>query len=165
MTLLSALTMGCAANLPPVALHGRPADLEPLAGAWSGEYSSGGVLGRSGSIMFTLVAGETQAHGDVMMTPLAPHPYGPGPGINPSRWEEQIGPTSESLTIRFVRVDGNTVSGALDPYWDPDRGCWATTTFTGRLVETTIAGEFRTTFSARERSVEGRWRVTRRPPR
>jgi len=39
------------------------------------------------------------------------------------------------LTIHFVRIDGDTVDGVLDPYLDPACDCEAFTKFTGRLFE------------------------------
>lgn len=160
------LGAGCSATLPPVRVEAKPADLQALVGEWSGEYSSEGLRGRNGSILFTLAAGEDHAHGDVLMTPAgAAHGYGRFPGRDPfGQWDDVHAP-SESLTIHFVRVDNRFLSGALDPYWDPDRECWASTTFRGELVENVIAGTFRTTFSKPAAAVEGRWRVTRRPPR
>lgn len=154
---------GCAGVSPPIQLESPPADVEALVGEWAGEYEAPGMAGRSGSIMFTLVAGEDHAHGDVLMTPAGSNRgYGRYPGRDPfGRWEDFRAPM-EVLTIHFVRLDRRLVSGALDPYWDPDRECWATTTFAGELVEHTIAGTFRTRFSTTSRDMEGRWQVTRR---
>lgn len=71
-------------------------------------------------------------------------------------------PTNELLTIRFVRVDGGRVSGALDPYHDPVCGCPLETTFTGRLVDaSTIEGTFVSRGPPGHRTANGRWRVTR----
>jgi uncharacterized protein (TIGR01244 family) len=155
---------GCAGVSPPIRLQGRPADVQALAGEWAGEYQAPGLGGRSGSIIFTLAAGEDHAHGDVLMTPAgSAHGYSRYPGRGPfGPWEDFRAPM-EALTIHFVGLDRRLVSGALDPYWDPDRECWATTTFVGELVEHTIAGTFLTRFSSTSRDMEGKWRVTRRP--
>src|SRR5687767_7291414 len=65
--LLFVLAAGCA-PMPTIALDATPADLEILAGEWSGEYKSA-ALDRHGSIEFKLTAGTNEAHGDVVMTP------------------------------------------------------------------------------------------------
>ena len=52
---LLVFTSGCA-PMPTVALEATPADLEILAGEWTGEYESA-ALGRRGSIEFKLKAG------------------------------------------------------------------------------------------------------------
>ena len=64
---LLVLPAGCA-PMPTVALDATPADLEILAGEWTGEYESA-ALGRRGSIEFKLKAGTAAAHGDVLMVP------------------------------------------------------------------------------------------------
>ena len=43
-------------------------DLNPLLGEWHGEYN-GSETGRSGTIAFTLRAGEANASGNVVMIP------------------------------------------------------------------------------------------------
>ena len=73
---------GCV-PMPPVALDATPADLEILAGEWTGEYESA-ALGRRGSIEFKLKGGTNEARGDVLMvpsgrrTPYQPQPYARG---------------------------------------------------------------------------------------
>jgi hypothetical protein len=65
------------------------------------------------------------------------------------------------LTIRFVRAEDGGVTGALDPYWDPDRGSQATTIFRGRLIDDTIEGTFTTRYASGMTDTAGRWRVMR----
>ena len=109
--------------MPRVALQATPADLEILAGEWSGEYDSA-ALGRHGSIEFKLKSGTDEAYGDVVMVPQGrqipdqrqPHEY---PQERPAM------PPSEFLTIRFVRASNGSLTGMLDRYWDPDRNCFA----------------------------------------
>ncbi|HEX9610830.1 MAG TPA: hypothetical protein VF978_03000, partial [Gemmatimonadales bacterium] len=60
----------CAASQTPVPVIGAATDVEALAGAWVGEYSSA-ASGRSGSISFTLRAHGDSAFGDVVMIPAA----------------------------------------------------------------------------------------------
>jgi hypothetical protein len=154
------LTSGCA-FMPPVRLEGTPADLEMLSGQWNGEYTSP-ALGRRGSIEFKLVAGQNQASGSVLMIPQASgRPYERGSLEHPP--ESSGGqPSSQLLTIRFVRASAGTISGMLDPYWDPDRNCEARTVFNGNLIERTIEGTFTTTFDCGAGEASGRWHVTRK---
>src|SRR5256886_5468755 len=51
-----------------VPVGGTAGDMAALAGQWEGSYSSAST-GRSGSISFTLSAGNDSAFGDVIMIP------------------------------------------------------------------------------------------------
>ena len=154
-----ALAIGCATTSAPVPVEGTPSNVAALSGHWEGSYESE-ATGRTGSIMFDLVAGEDHARGDVVMIPRgstnayrpAPRPTGEGTG-SPA--------TAELLSIRFVRADGETVNGTLDPYWDPDCNCEVTTTFVGAIFGDRIAGTFTSMRTAGR--VTGTWKATRRP--
>jgi hypothetical protein len=150
--------LGCGGAQTPVPVVGRQADISQLAGEWYGEYSSV-ESGRSGSIVFKLVAGSDSATGDVVMTPQWVTRQGTGQ-MPPS----QTAPVSQPLSIRFVRVSGGQVSGALDPYPDPNCGCTLHTTFIGRLRSDTLEGTY-TSLHEQTRDVQkGRWRVVRKQP-
>jgi hypothetical protein len=69
--------------------------------------------------------------------------------------------TSQVLTIKLVRVSGDSVSGALDAYRDPSCDCPVQTTFTGRLSRDTIDGTFTTRGSPSNAPQTGTWRVKR----
>lgn len=152
---------GCA-YLSPVTLDATPADLELLVGEWHGEYESK-ALGRSGSIEFKLLAGEAQAHGDVLMIPKgAARAYQPSYGTYPN--EPSPDPfRSRALTIRFVRAYGGSISGDLDPYWDPDSNCQAHSTFSGRLEVGKMDGTFTTYLACNGTEATGTWKMTRKP--
>ena len=153
---------GCAARPSPVPLQADANALAALAGEWSGEYSSA-ATGRSGSIVFTLAAGRDTASGDVMMIPsgsdqplAAAVKSGVAGGVSAR-------PSAQGLTIRFVRIAGDSVSGALDPYSAPDCACALRTTFTGRVLGDRIEGTFVTHGDARASAPQtGRWAVRRR---
>jgi hypothetical protein len=75
---------------------------------------------------------------------------------------EWTGDYPTTLTVSFVRVQGNEVSGTLAPYRDPECGCALLTRFVGWLRGDTISG---TNFSSHERSeaeAHGRWQVVRK---
>jgi hypothetical protein len=155
--LLTLGSYGCAPALP-IALEGPPADLERLVGEWEGRYM-GARHSRSGSIAFTLVAGENHAHGDVLMIPEgAERGYSryPGRGLEPST------SSSQTLTIRFVRASGGSVTGSLDPYWDPDGRCTAYATFRGSVRGDLMEGTFTSTCDNGLVPAMGRWKVVRR---
>jgi hypothetical protein len=155
--MLAAVLAGCGGSQAPVPVVGRAADVSQLAGEWYGEYSSV-ESGRSGSIVFKLVAGADSATGDVVMTPQWVTRQGNMP-MQPSPTPQ---PTSQPLSIRFVRVSGGQVSGALDPYPDPNCGCTLHTTFVGRLRADTLEGTY-TSLHEQTRDVQkGRWRVVRK---
>lgn len=153
------LFSACAANQSSVPLVGRAADVAALAGEWVGEYSSS-ESGRSGSISFTLRAATDSAFGDVVMIPV-----GWGRPLTPWRGETAPSatqrPTSEVLTINFVRVEAARVNGTLAPYADPQTGARLLTTFVGQLSGNTITGTYTTRLTSGETQT-GRWTVQRK---
>jgi hypothetical protein len=163
LTACLALTMGvaCVPRYRPVALDATPADRESLLGSWRGSYRVDG--GHPGTIGFTLAAGDDQAYGDVvMMAAGARRPYArtalesPRPGVPPV--EAQV------LTIRFVRALDGRLTGALTPYWDPDRACQANATFHGVVDGRGMDGTFRSTCAAGGPTYTGRWTMRRTGP-
>ena len=155
---LVALLVACGGNQSPVPVVGREADISKLAGQWLGEYSSG-QTGRSGSIVFTLSAGSDTASGDVVMTPrfsAAGPPVQSGAQTPP--------PAPQAIQIRFVRVTGGQVSGALEPYTDPTCNCPLHTTFVGRLAGDTLSGTYTSRHENEQGAQQGRWRVVRKSP-
>jgi hypothetical protein len=145
----------CATQQPRVPVLGAPEALSPLVGEWSGEYH--GV--RGGSILFTLSAAGDSATGDVVMVPIGAQRElmparmgGAGAGVDPSQLPQR-------LTISFVRVSGDTVSGRLAPYEDPLCRCPVTTTFTGTLSGNRIKGTYQSSSGQ-----QGKWEVERRKP-
>ena len=159
---LMVVAAGCT-PMPTVALQATPADLEILAGEWGGEYESA-ALGRRGSIEFKLKAGTDEAFGDVLMVPRGRQlPYQPRPHYDVP--DARTMPVSELLTIRFIRASDGSVSGMLDRYWDPDRECFANTTFRGRIGLGIVEGTFRTTFECGAGEATGTWTATKRRAR
>jgi hypothetical protein len=161
------LAAGCHYLGPPVRLYGTAADLEALVGEWSGEYVGTRQHGRNGSIFFTLAAGEENARGDVLMTPERSEPYRRYSGEQPFVQTGEPFPRDQVLTIRFVRANDGSITGRLEPYWDPDRRSEATSVFTGSLDGDRIEGTFTTTYASGAETTGGRWSVTRvrRTPR
>jgi hypothetical protein len=151
---LLVLAASCA-PLPPVPLDATPADLEVLAGEWDGTYESA-ALGRRGTITFKLTGGRDGAYGDVIMFPVTAWPLQETHVYQEGQYTGGT-PRSEALTINFIRASDGAVTGALDRYWDPDRNCFATTTFTGRVTRGVVEGTFRTTFDGGSRQATGTW--------
>ena len=155
-TLTLALVTACVWKPTPVVMVGPIQEVSLLAGEWSGEYFSSDTQ-RSGSIWFKLEAGRDTAFGDVlmlprenvmtMMEPSAPQPMKEQPRV---------------LTIRFVRVRGQELTGAIDPYPSPDCGCTLVTVFRGDLKGDRIEGDFVTQHTDEAKSQAGRWWVARK---
>lgn len=154
--------LACASRPTPVTVAGDVSDRASLAGKWVGEYTST-ATGRSGSIVFNLSPSGDAANGDVVMVPReygkALQPYNvnntaAGTGV-------QNATPSQVLTIKLVRVSGDTVSGVLDPYRDPECDCPVVTTFTGRMTGDTIEGTFTTSGRQAAGPQTGTWRVNR----
>jgi hypothetical protein len=153
---------GCASKPTPVTISGDSGDRASLAGKWVGEYSSP-ATGRTGSIVFNLSPSGDAANGDVVMVPRgydkALQPYNAsstavGAGA-------QGATPSQVLTIKLVRVAGDTVSGVLDAYRDPECDCPVETTFVGRLNADAIEGTFSTRGRQSAGPQTGTWRVKR----
>lgn len=159
---VAVMAAGCASTQEPrVPVSISPADLSRLGGEWAGQYDSP-ATGRSGSIVFHLTATADSAHGDVVMVPrgvpapLRPTVIGVGSAGQP--------PTEpRELTIRFVRFEGDRVSGMMDPYTDPECSCPVTTRFEGTVRGDRIGGTFTTRGAPAADSVTGTWSVERQP--
>ena len=112
--------------------------------------------------MFNLSPAGDAASGDVVMVPrnygraLVRYDANASSGAN-----VQDTNASQVLTIKLVRVSGNTVSGVLDAYRDPSCDCPVVTTFTGKLNGDTIDGTFSTGGSQSNAPQTGTWRVKR----
>jgi hypothetical protein len=158
---LACASLACASKPTPVTVTGDAGDRASLAGKWSGEYTSP-ATGRSGSIVFNLSPSGDAANGDVVMIPRgygkALVPY--GSATTAAGGAVSTAPASQVLTIKLVRVSGDTVSGVLDAYRDPECDCPVVTTFTGTLSGNTIDGTFSTSGSSNTPQT-GTWRVKR----
>jgi hypothetical protein len=169
--LSGAAVLACASKPTPVTVSGDSGGRASLAGKWTGEYQST-ATGRSGSIVFNLSPAGDAATGDVVMIPRgygkALVPYAepgtgagavgstPTPTTNP-----QPATVSQVLTIRLVRVAGDSVSGVLDSYRDPECNCPVQTTFDGTMNGDTIEGTFTTRGRQSNAPQTGTWRVKR----
>lgn len=154
-----AAALGCARHTPGIAVTATDFDVNPLVGRWRGTYASNSTH-RSGTIAFTLLAGESAASGNVVMIPRAD-------SLLTAADREMVENVSAIgrtvLSIHFVRKEGGNVTGTLDPYTDPDCGCTVTTKFDGSFRDSsTIEGTYSTVPSLPGGRVSGgTWRVTR----
>ena len=148
----------CASRQPEIELTSSDFDLNPLVGEWRGNYSSS-ETGRSGTIAFTLRAGEAAASGNVVLLPRADSSF----AANHAPIDPSATGSRQVLTIHFVRKEGSNVVGTLDPYRDPECACEVSTTFRGAFRgRTTIEGTYTTVPSAPGSKVtSGTWKVTR----
>src|SRR3954469_14553348 len=124
---LAVSSIACVSRSPSIEVSSNDFDVNPLVGEWRGNYSSA-QTGRSGTIAFTLRAGEGSASGNVVMVPRPD-------SLLTQAERDALSNVSVSgpsvLKIRFVRKEGGSLNGTLDPYNDPDCGCPVTTTFQG----------------------------------
>jgi hypothetical protein len=157
--LLTIAAVACARRTPGIEVSATDFDVNPLVGQWRGTYNSSST-GRSGTIAFTLLAGESSASGNVVMIPRADSLLTPA---EREMVNSVANPGRTVLSIHFVRKQGGTLSGNLDPYRDPDCACQVTTTFEGSFNgSSAIEGTFSTVPSVPGGSVTGgTWRVTR----
>ena len=160
LVLTFAICAGACASAPVVPIRGELSAAASLAGEWHGTYSSR-ARGRTGSIWFKLIEGESHAHGDVMMTGAgAPYAFRRDAPDRYPQMYGQSGGRDRFLTIRFVRAADGRIDGVLDPYWDPDCECQVITAFRGDVLDGRIVGTFVSHFG--ESIATGRWEATRR---
>jgi hypothetical protein len=143
----------CALPKRSIEISADDFDVSPLIGQWSGEYANP-ETGRSGTVAFTLRAGESAAFGEVVMVP------------NTAALGVPSGSSAQARTplrINFIRKEGGGVVGTLDPYVDPECNCRVKTTFQGKFSDSaTIEGTFATEGVAGGRApTGGNWRVKR----
>ena len=148
----------CGSPGTPVPVLGGQQDIAALAGQWDGEYHST-TAGRSGSIGFTLVAGQDTARGQVVMVPKT---SGTSQGVSSDSTRVVSHAESQTLQISFVRVTGGAVSGRMDSFQDPECRCPALTTFQGKLHGDTLSGRYTTRLVNQTREWSGEWWVVRR---
>jgi hypothetical protein len=149
---------GCGWRRTPVPILSETGSTALLVGSWSGEYNSV-ETNRHGSISFDLASEKDTAFCDVTMMPAIGK-------VQMGRAEQTGTPPvadkmiPEPLTIRFIRLGDNRISGTLQPYTDPDCGCQVSTTFTGMVTgPNRIEGTYVTTGG--DRTTKGKWYVTR----
>lgn len=152
LALAAGLVAGCAGPQTPIPVRG---DVEPLVGRWEGEYSSR-ETGRVGSIVFTLRPGRDTATGDVLMIPSEAQVPSPLP-----RETETMRRHAQVLHVSFVRCEGQSVTGWIEPYPDPDTGERVYTTFDGVLRADRIEGTFTSELQLSGRRTAGTWKVKR----
>jgi len=151
--------LACASTPPGTEISSSDFDIRPLVGVWRGSFNSA-QTGRSGTVAFTLRAGESSAKGNVVLIPR------PDSLLTP---EEREAPENVNMPgrlvvpITFIRKQGGSLNGILDPYTAPDCNCTVTTTFEGTFADAnTIEGSFTTVPSKAGASVSnGAWKVTR----
>ena len=155
---LVAVAAACHNPPPPaVPVSGERTSLDRLAGQWSGTYTNP-ETGRTGSIVFTLTTGEDHAHGDIVMIPRGMdrplRPY----GVNDPSGQAS---SSQVLTIEFVRASGDSVSGTVGNFYDPECQCASHSIFRGRIEGDRIRGGFLTFRGQNEQATRGTWEVQR----
>jgi hypothetical protein len=155
--LASALACGMQAPPDPVPVEGSRPQLDSMSGDWSGTYRASGAS-RHGVVRFSLQPGADTAYGEVEITfSGALQLYGDPP-------EESLPRTPcRVLDIMLVRMEGETIQGALAPYWDPDCQCQAVAAFAGRLTGRDLVEGTFTSHRAPDGPVllSGRWTAER----
>jgi hypothetical protein len=156
---LAASAIACATKTPGIELTASDFDLNPLVGVWRGNYSNP-ATGRAGTIAFSLRAGESFASGNVVMIPKAD-------SLLTSEEREMVSDVPSAgrsvLSMKFIRKEGGTLHGTLDPYRAPDCDCLVNTTFEGSFTDAnTIQGTFTVVPSKAGSTItSGTWKVMR----
>jgi hypothetical protein len=156
---LAAASVACASKPVGVGVSSSDFDLAPLVGVWRGTYTNP-QTGRTGTIAFTLRAGESFASGNVVMIPK------PDSLLTPEEREllsDMPSGGRSVLKFQFLRKEGTNLTGTLVPYRSPDCDCITNTTFLGVFKdERTIEGTFTNVPSKAGSTItSGTWKVTR----
>lgn len=146
---LAAMTAACAWKPSPVVMIGPLEEISAFTGEWSGEYRSI-AADRFGTIWFKLEAGRDIAFGDVLMIPRETVMNEPSA---PEQWRDH----PQTLTIKFVRVRGLQVTGAIDPYTASHGTDILFTVFRGELKGDRVEGEFLILNDAGTEPQQGTW--------
>src|SRR3954463_14572126 len=102
---LTATATACARSTPAIELASSDFDLQPLVGQWRGSSTSS-QTGRTGTIAFTLRAGESAASGGVVIFPK------PDSLLTPEERETMQNVSDRTVVkIHFIRKEGGTISG------------------------------------------------------
>jgi len=160
LLLVAALAASCATAPPAIPVGGNVASISALAGDWSGEYSSQATQ-RYGSIRFTLAVNSDTAFGEVTMQARRTDARGASVSDVSSKTVAPP-PPLQVLHIAFVRAMGDSVTGVLDPYEDPECKCTLVTRFAGRLHGDRIAGRYTSMNSETGGVTLGEWNVLRK---
>ena len=158
---LTAALLGaaCAPVIMKTPVSGSTSSVSRLVGDWQGQYTSV-ESGRRGIISFHLKAGADTAEGDVIM-----QASGDADPSAPNAPPNTIQPADQALSIRFVFISANEVSGTLNPYRDPTCGCALTTTFRGTITGNEIKGTFHSEGNGLwHMPADGTWWVKRYKP-
>ena len=156
---ISVSALACTPKPPGTEISASDFNLQPLVGVWRGDFNSA-QTGRTGIVAFTLRAGESSAKGNVVMIAR------PDSLLTPEEREMLENGTLAGrsvVPITFIRKEGGSMSGILDPYRAPDCDCTVTTTFQGTFTDAnTISGTYTTVPSKAGASVTGgTWKVIR----
>ncbi|HSB55937.1 MAG TPA: hypothetical protein VLD58_16355 [Gemmatimonadales bacterium] len=158
--LLGSCLLACSgAPSQPVPVVGSATDVATMAGEWAGFYEADDGT-RGGTIDFHLKAGSDTAQGDILMVPRE---WGqPLESYDRPVADAANAPSPRTLTIRFVGIRGDSVSGRLDPFRDPACGCRVQSTFAGHLKGNTLKGRYESYHEETGRVVTGKWQAKRK---
>ena len=137
LTLPLLVALSCA--LPDFRIEGSGEDFARFAGRWEGIYSSD-ESGRAGTVVFSVRQDGSQARGEIIMVPRG---WGKPLGAAAQRPAGERPDLLHALHFRLMRLEGDRVSGTLEPYRDPDCGCDLETSFEGKLSNDVIVGTYR----------------------
>jgi hypothetical protein len=156
---LTALCSCSAAPPPGIPVTSASGGVRQLAGEWRGDFWSS-ETGRHGKIWFHMATGSDSATGQVLMYMSKP---------SQAVWRSTGTPAETAhpdetqwLSLRFVDVEGGSLSGEIEPYTDPLCSCQVRTSFLGRLEGTRFEGTYTTRGTAREYQSGGRWSAQRK---
>ena len=122
----------------PVRIQGESADIRRLTGTWRGEFLNP-EAGRVGTIELELRAESDTAMGSVTFDRRVPTLV----CTDMSR-AQTVSTVVVPVVLRIgaLATGNGSVGGWLDPYRDPNLGCWMDTWFDGQLRRDTLQGTF-----------------------
>jgi hypothetical protein len=171
-----ALVIGCATTSTttsnPLASIGKVkgVDVEKLAGKWEGEYTSS-ITQRSGAVIFDLTKTSSgHALGRITKTEYVTSTTKEKRGathksIGPKHKTVPVTKTSKQetpLSIDFMGLEGDKISGEVTPHYDPKFNATVFTTYEATLKDNRMEGTFTTRIGQNGNSYTGSWWTIRK---
>lgn len=139
-----------------IAIESDEVGMKVLTGKWLGEYQSE-VSGRHGYVSFDLSGDKDKAVGGISMVAGGAGKSGK-PGS--STQQQSGGEKRKPLTITFVEIARDKVSGTVEPFFEPKFNSMVQTVFEGTLHGgEVLEGTFTSTLVDKGSSYSGTWKV------
>lgn len=153
--------LGCAStsNTTPAinVVTGTKIDLAQLSGTWEGNFQST-VTQRSGNITLNLSRADNKAEGSILLQYQKKHKKIQAPKPHNVKKSGAMQTKTKPLSVEFIAIEGNKISGTVTPYKDPIfTGKTTFTTYEGILIGNRMEGTFTSRIGQNGNTYTGSW--------